>query len=195
MHSQLERRGKEGKKQTNRKTWSKQRLQNLFLFIFHNNIISHSSSFLTLNYKWMRYEKCHHRIQFQRKTTSGVPFITFGNHLNVFVWKRISYKRCIGRPRVVIISCSKGKKYVRKNIWIQRMPCNSTRSNSFETYVTLYTTRIKSMNVYDQNISNTSTMMIFHFNLKLLKSICFCYFDTDLSYSAFLILSWKWENM
>ena len=107
--------------------------------------------------------------------------------------KRISYKRCIGRPRVVIISCSKGKKYVRKNIWIQRMPCNSTRSNSFETYVTLYKTRIKTMNVYDQNISNTSTMMIFHFNLKLLKSIC--YFDTDLSYSAFLILSWKWENM
>ena len=84
MHSQLERRGKEGKKQTNRKTWSMQRLQNLFLCVFHSNIISHFPSFLTLSYNWMKYEKCHHRIRFQKQTSFGVSSITYGNNLHVF---------------------------------------------------------------------------------------------------------------
>ena len=104
MHSQLERRGKEGKKQTNRKTWSMQRLQNLFLCVFHSNIISHFPSFLTLSNNWMRYEKCHHRIRFQKKTSFGVPSITYEGIIQM-CWRKIRLKIIFERPRVVVACC------------------------------------------------------------------------------------------
>ena len=43
----------------------------------------------------MRNEKCHHRIQFQRKSTSGAPSNAHGNNLNAFVLEELAGKEAL----------------------------------------------------------------------------------------------------
>ena len=109
MHSQLERRGKEGKKQTNRKTWSMQRLQNLFLCVFHSNIISHFPSFLTLSNNWVRYEKMSSSNSISKENFFWCPFHYIWEKENTGIiqmcWRKIRLKIIFERPRVVVACC------------------------------------------------------------------------------------------
>ena len=67
-----------------------------FVFcVFHNAINSHSPSFLNVEVQRMRNEKCHHRIQFQRKSTSGAPSNAHGNNLNAFVLEELAGKEAL----------------------------------------------------------------------------------------------------
>ena len=70
--------GKEGKKQTNRKTWGMQRLQNLFFCVFHNAINSHSPSFLTLKFNGWDMKSVIIAFNFKGKVLLMHPLIHMG---------------------------------------------------------------------------------------------------------------------